>query len=334
MSSRTGILVIALLSLLVGARAVAAADATWKTHQDPTCGVEVKYPGSYVLEPSGARDFCSLWLRIGVREARGLRVLFSLKIESVEREAVARSGAPPSARDFALHVATNQCTADGHDSSTYCTNGEVRSTFKTAQGFRGFEMHLTEVHETVSPKKIEKSNRGPIFALDLSDDEIVRVLMADGEPGRLGELKAILDTFRVWTRARRQTPRVVEMSPFRNAPQAFVMRVAAAEQYRASRPMPVTSWLLIDPRGRRLGRDFATGAWYSEAPAMTHGTGVESGFMLRETMEGRYELQVTASLPSVPYQGCPPSRRGWDHCPGRSASGRRPTAPLVARRGC
>jgi len=48
--------------------------------------------------------------------------------------------------------------------------------------------------------------------------------MADGE--RVGELKAILDTFRVWTRVRRATPRVVEMNPFRGAPQAFTLRVA------------------------------------------------------------------------------------------------------------
>ncbi|PYM96060.1 MAG: hypothetical protein DME04_02945 [Candidatus Rokuibacteriota bacterium] len=300
-----GLLVVALLSVLVGAGAAAAADATWKTHQDQACGIELKYPAAYALEPSGARDFCSLWLRIGVREARGLRMLFSMEVremQSAEREAVARPGAPPSARDFALHVATIQCAADGPDGSTYCSNGEVRSTFKTAQGFRGFEIHLTEVNETLSPKKVVvKRRRGPILALDLSDDEVVRVLMADSAPARLDELKAILDTFRVWTKARRQTPRVVEMSPFRNAPQALALRVAAGEQYRASRPNPVTSWLLIDPRGRRLGRDFATGAWLAEAPAVTHSTGIESGFMLRETLEGRYELQVTASVPGVPY---------------------------------
>lgn len=301
----TGALMVALLSVPVGAGA--AADATWKTHQDQHCGIELKYPASYGLEASGARDYCALWISIGVREARGLRALFSLEItemESADRVEAAKTRTPPSARDFALHVATNQCTADGPDSSTYCTNGEVRSTFKTAQGFRGFEIHLTEVHESFAPKKIEKRRRGPIFALDLSDDEVVRVLMASGAPARLGELKAILDTLRVWTRARRQTPRVVEVQPFRGAPQAFALRVAAGQQYGASRwpPSPVTSWLVIDPRGRRLGRDPATGTWYSEAPAVTHSTAAESGFMLREPVEGRYELQITASVPSVPYQ--------------------------------
>jgi hypothetical protein len=287
-------------TLSVAAGTGAAADATWKTHREENCGVELKYPAIYSLEASRAADFCAFWIRIGLKPARGLGAMFSL--ETREMESSIRP--PLSPRDYALQVATAQCTADGPDGSTYCTNGEVRSTFKTAQGFQAFEIHLTEVRETLSPQKIEKSKRDPIFALDLSDDETVRVLMAAAEPAHRPELKAILDTVRVWTRARRPTPRVVELDPFRGAPQAFVLRVATGEQYRASRwpPSPVTSWLLTDPRGRRLGRDPVTGTWYSESPAMTHSTAVESGFMLRETMEGRYSLQVTASVPSVAYQ--------------------------------
>jgi hypothetical protein len=292
------VLVSALLSTAAGISA--AADATWKTHQDANCGVELKYPATYSLEASAAPDYCTLWIRIGVKQARGLRVLFSLEIREMES-----SVRPPlSPRDFALQVATAQCMADGPDSSTYCTNSEVHSAFRTAQGFHGFEIHLTEVHETLSPKKIEKGPHEPVYALDLSDDESVRVLMAAGEPARHPELRAILDTLRIWTRARRPVPRVVEMNTFRGPPQAVVLRIATAEQHRASRwpPSPVTNWLLTDPRGRRLGRDPATGTWYSEAPAITHSAAVESGFMLRETMEGHYGLQITASVPSVTYQ--------------------------------
>jgi len=295
--SATVALMIALLAAPVGA--AAAADAPWKTHQDQNCGIQFKYPAVYDLEASGAREYCDPWITIGPREARGRRALFSLEIRTMDNSVPTRR----SARDFALEMATAQCAADGPDGATYCTNGEVRSPFKTAQGFHGFEIHLTEVHETFDPKKVETQPHGPLFALDLSDDEVVRVLMAEGDPGREGELKAILDTFRVWTRARRAAPRVVEMNPFRGAPQAFVLRVATAEEYRANRwpPGPVTSWILTDPSGRRLGRDLASGAWYSETPAMTFGTAVESGFMLRESVEGRYLLQITTSLPSVPY---------------------------------
>jgi hypothetical protein len=276
------VFVVGLLSVLVVA--CDAADSTWKTHQDQDCGIEVKYPPSYVLEASGPRDACKILIAIGVRDARMLRALFSLEIREMESLA----GPPLSARGFALQVAMARCTADGADGSTFCTNGEVRSPFRTAQGFRGFEILLTEVQETLSPKKIETRRRGPIIALDLSDDKVVRVLLADCEPAQLGELKAILDTFRVWMRARRAMPRVVEMSPNRAAPQALALRVTTAEQYRASRwpPGPVTNWLLTDPRGRRLGRDPATGTWYSEAPAVTHSTAIESGLMLPRIHRG------------------------------------------------
>ena len=303
---RLGALLLVMTGALVGALHIASidanagTDAAWKVHQDRSCGIELKYPASYALEASGAPDACEPWITIGVREARGLRALFTLEIR--ER---GNSGRPPvSARDFALQVATSQCTADGADSSTYCVDGAVRSSFTTARGFHGFEIHLAEVHETLSPEKIEKRPRGPIFALDLSDDEAVRVLLAGGDAAKIGELKAILDTFRVWSRARRPQPRVVEVNPFRGTPQAFILRVTTGEHFRASRwpPSPVTNWLLTDPRGRRLGRDFATGAWYSEAPAVTHSTAVESGLMLREVVKGRYTLEITASVPSVSYQ--------------------------------
>ena len=291
--------VLALVLLCAPARVDAAADATWKTHRDQNCGVELRYPPSHEIDASGAGDHCALWLRIGTKEARGLRALFSLEI----RERSSADPPPPSARDFALHLATIRCGADGPDGTTYCTNGEVRSTFRTAQGFRVWEIHATEVHETFAPKRIQKRRRGPVFALDLSDDEVVRVLMAETDGGRQDALKGILDTLRVWTKARREMPRVVELQPYRAAPQAFSLRVATEERYGTRwPPAPVTSWFLTDPRGRRLGKDPVTGTWHSEVPAVTQSTMGDSGFMLRESVEGRYELQVSASIPSVRYQ--------------------------------
>ncbi len=298
---KSAVLVGALLVAAVGP--AAAVDVTWKSHQDRNCGIALKYPPAYAIKASGAPDFCALSMDIGVPAGTRLRPLYTLETRDLQ------TAERLSARDFALHVAAIQCTADGPDGSRYCEHGQVRSTFKTAQGFQGFEIHQTEVYETVSPKKTEKHARGPVFALDLSDDETVRVLMASAEPTHDAELRAILDTLRVWTHARRSTPRVVELSPFRGSPQAFVLRLTAppalgALQPGTSRrpPSPVVSWLLSDPQGRRLGRDLATGAWHAEAPAVTQSSAAESGFMLRELVPGRYELQVTAELPSVSYQ--------------------------------
>ena len=183
MLGKSAVLMGALLAAAIGP--AAAADSTWKSHQDRNCGIALKSPPAYTLKASGAPDFCVLSMDIGVPAGTKLRTLYTLEtrdMESVERTELAKTGKPPSARDFALHVATIQCGADGPDGSRYCENGQVRSTFKTAQGFHGFEIHLTEVYETVSPKKTEKRKRGPVFALDLSDDETVRVLMASAAP--------------------------------------------------------------------------------------------------------------------------------------------------------
>ena len=125
----TGALVGALLAAPVGGGA--PADSTWKTHHDQNCGIELKYPASYTLEASGAADHCDLWVRIGVKGARGLRALYILEMgepEGADREA-RRPRTPSAVRDVALHLATTRCDADGAGSTTYCIGGEVRSSF-------------------------------------------------------------------------------------------------------------------------------------------------------------------------------------------------------------
>ncbi len=122
----------AALALLVapsGAGPSLAADATWKTHRDRNCGVELKYPATYTLEASGTPDPCETWIRIGRRDARRLHALFSLEITDAENTPEPAR----SARDLALQVATAQCAADGPDESTYCTNAEARWPFQSAR---------------------------------------------------------------------------------------------------------------------------------------------------------------------------------------------------------
>lgn len=292
-----GVTLLAIVALGVPARAGTTADATWAIHREPLCGLELRYPPGYRLEASGPRDWCEPWMSIGVPEGRRMREVFRLQVRQGDHS---RS----SPRDFAIEVATAECASDGPEGSTYCVDASVRSTFRTAQGFRGFEIQLTEVRESAAEKSSARRRRGPIFALDLSDDQEVRLLMSSGEPARTGELRAILDTVRIWTRARPSLPKVVEIRPYLAAPRAFALSVTTGEEYRSSRPdpTPVTSWLLTDPRGRKLGRDAPGAPWNGEVPAVTHSTAVESGAMLRESPEGRYELRVAASAPAVPYR--------------------------------
>jgi hypothetical protein len=301
------------IALCAATAGVTGAGDSWNTYRNDRCGLELRYPASYQTDASSAPDHCELWLRIGPQDTRGVtgttrrvRALFTLDVremDSVDREDAATRGQTPSAQDFAIQKATVACMADGPDGSTYCVDGSTRATFKTALGFHGYEIALTEVHESLEPRRTKKQKRGPIFAIDLSDDEVVRVLLAESERGREKELRAILDTLRVWRKARRQTPRVVEMNAFMRVPQAFTIRVTSDELEAPARtpPTPITSVLLIDPKGRRLGREFGATTWQAGIPAITQTTARENGFLLREPTEGRYEIEITATAPSVRY---------------------------------
>lgn len=301
-----GIGAITILSARVPAT-IAAESPPSSTYTDKNCGIEFKYPAPYQLNPSGAKDFCALSLLIGLKEARQTRWLFSLNVTELDRahrQAMAESRSQVSPSSFAVHLAALQCQADGPEGSTYCTDGKVRSTFKTAKGLEAHEIYLTEVHESFAQKKIEKRPKGPIFALDMSNDETVWILLAEGSQDHLATLRAILDTLNVWGKARRQTPRVVEVSPFPPTGQLFNIRVIPTRLSgaRSGPPRPPTSLFLLDPQGRRLGTDPATNAPYSEIPAITYSGWGESGVGLRELVEGRYELEITGTIASIPYQ--------------------------------
>lgn len=301
-----GIAALALLSAGVPA-ALTAESPPWSVYTDKNCGIEFKYPSTYQLNPSGAKDFCALSVLIGLKEARQTRWLFSLNVTDMDRayrQAMLEAGSQVSPSSFALYLAALRCQADGPEGSTYCTDGEIRSSFKTAQGLQAYEIYLTEVHESFAQKTIEKRPKGPIFALDMSNDERVWILFAEGSPEHLGTLRAILNSFRVWSKARRPTPQVVEFRPFSPSGQPFNIRVTPKELSapRVGPPRPPTSLFLLDPRGRRLGMDPATNASYSEIPAITYSGWGESGVGLRELLEGRYELEITGTVASIPYQ--------------------------------
>lgn len=103
------ILAIAILGLLPGGTPTifAAESAPWSTYTDGNCGIELKYPSSYQLNPSGAKDWCGLSLLIGMKEARAVRWLISLEIIEMSqayRQAMMDSGLQPSPSNFALYV--------------------------------------------------------------------------------------------------------------------------------------------------------------------------------------------------------------------------------------
>lgn len=300
---------VALALVVTDLNAKAAEDlATWKTYSDLNCGIAFRYPPSYQLKVSTAKDFCALSIWVGD--------LFELEVEEMDnayRRDMVQSRIEISPRSFAIARAQVRCMADGPDGSTYCTDAVKQTAFKTTSGFNGYEIYLTEVREShhEKGKKTATRTKGPIFALDISDDEVIRVVLitpteATGRTRQdLATVKAILDTFRVWSKARRQAPQIVEFNPFTRSQDAFTIRVVPDDRY-GSDPSPgkqPVQWFLIDPRGRRRGVDPATSVSYTEIPAITSysATG-QSGLMLKEPLEGRYELHITGAFPSLRYK--------------------------------
>jgi hypothetical protein len=292
-----------------GASTTRAAGApAWSVYTDTVCHIQFKYPPAFQLNPSGAKDFCSLFALLGLKGGKRPDWSLSLSISdmsSAHRQALLESGSQVSPSSFALYLAALQCQADGHDGSTYCVDGTIRSTFKTAEGLQGYEIYLTEVHEFSEEKKVEKQPRGPIFALDMSNDETVWLLLAEGPQDRLETLRAILNTVRVWGKPRRAAPRVVEIGRrFSPTGQAFTIRVTPKQrtETQVGPPRPPTGLFVLDPRGRRLGVEPATNTLHSEIPAITYSGWAESGVGLREPVEGRYVIEVAATASSIAYE--------------------------------
>lgn len=301
--------VVAIALVVTDLNAKAAEDlATWKTFTDSNCAIAFQYPPSYRLKPRAAKDFCALSIWVGD--------VFELEVEEMDnayRRDMVQSGIEISPRSFAVSRARLRCGADGPDGSTYCTDVVKQTAFKTGSGFNGYEIYLTEVRESYQQKgkKTATRTKGPIFALDIADDEVIRVVLitpteATGRTRQdLATVKAILNTFRVWSKARRQAPQVIELNPFTRARDAFTIRIVPDDP-RGSGPSPeqqAIRWFLIDPRGRRRGADPATSASYADIPAITFysATG-QSGLVLKEPVEGRYELHITGAFPSIRYK--------------------------------
>lgn len=138
----------------------------------------------------------------------------------------------------------------------------------------------------------------------MSNGETAWILLAEGFEGQLGTLRAILDTVRVWGKARREMPRVGESRRFSPSGQSFDIRVTSTQLTgpREGPPRPPTNMFLLDPRGRRLGVDPVTNVLHSEIPAITYSGWGESGAGLREVVEGRYQIAVTGTVAGIPYK--------------------------------
>jgi hypothetical protein len=226
---KTGAILFAAVSLVAWTGGVVRAAETppgTVVHTDPGCGIEVTIPEGYHAKIAGSPDACRTWILVRAGTAGERDWLIALDVEelgSAWRQTLAETG-PVSVERFALHLAALRCSADGPDGSVHCADGVVRRRFRTAGGLSAWELELTEIEERWrqdEPHRVERRAKGPVFALDLSDPQTMRVLiaspvtrMAPAGP-HAAAMRAIVERVRIVGPARRRMPLVVPLEPAR-----------------------------------------------------------------------------------------------------------------------
>ena len=171
----------------------------WKTYQDIMRCYEFQYPDNYLLEEN-----YDLLLK---RKNTGWIIRISIE-EIVDYPRDLYDPAKMSFEEFAIHRAKLMCCADGCNSSQYATDVEEKKLFVNPNNLDVVEFYLTIINETYfedsEESKIEKSIKGPIYAVSISQlDESYRVLLfelIDNREKNLQEkemLKKMINTVKI-----------------------------------------------------------------------------------------------------------------------------------------
>ena len=197
------------LAVLTGAVTVvlAAPDVSgWKTYRNTKIGLEFRYPADYLLRELATPDGRPIGML--VRDAQGgpTEWLFDVSVEEwTEAQDRLRPDTTAAVLRFATDMAKSHCGADGPDSSVTCPDVVKSLRFTNPSGRAGLELHLAELvdsHVEGETPKSETRTKGPIYAVDISTDTVVRVLLFTpteraASRGRRETLRAIVDSVRV-----------------------------------------------------------------------------------------------------------------------------------------
>jgi len=197
------------LAVMAGAAtvALAAPDVSgWKTYRNIKIGLEFRYPADYLLKELATPDGRPIGML--VRDAQGgpTEWLFDVSVEEwTEAQDRLRPDNTAAVLRFATDMAKSHCGADGPDSSVTCPDVVKSLRFTNPSGRAGLELHLAELvdsHVEGETPKSETRTKGPIYAVDISTDTVVRVLLFTpteraASRGRRETLRAIVDSVRL-----------------------------------------------------------------------------------------------------------------------------------------
>jgi hypothetical protein len=190
----------------VAALALAAPDVSgWKTYSNAKTGLEFRYPPDSLLKELATPDGRPISMLIRDADGAPTDWLFDVSVEELtEAKEPVRPDGGAAALRFATDVARLRCDADGPDSSVSCPDVVRSQRFTTPHGLAASELYLAEVvgSNVEGQTKIERRTKGPIYAVDISTDTALRVLLfalteRGAARGRREILRAMVDSVRL-----------------------------------------------------------------------------------------------------------------------------------------
>lgn len=186
------------ISLIVSCSTFSIAqEDNWKTYVNNMSGIEFKYPGTYILEenrtPEGRLSAASLGIKndkdtdwiIDISSGEAQEWIKEVSGDRQNIPVITRSATP--ANEFIGIIARLHCATN----SRACIDLIQWVPFNTANGFRAYEFYIKEA----------EGSKGPVFGIDISSDDFLRVLYItprNGDSaGLTDDLRGIVDSVKI-----------------------------------------------------------------------------------------------------------------------------------------
>lgn len=135
--------------------------ADWQIYKNEEYGFEFEYPLDYTLKESSV-DYILL------RRTEDEKNEWLISV-TVEHNRLSVNDSELTFKDFVERLAISSCPADGPNRSIDCTGITEIKSFVNKNKINGYEIYLNETTEYFPSNKISNRIKGPIFAMDISE---------------------------------------------------------------------------------------------------------------------------------------------------------------------
>lgn len=171
-----------------------AQDGGWKSHINSMSGIEFKYPEKYVLEESRTPEGNFFGASLGLKNNKDTDWIIDIPYgegrdwikDGVANLPITTRSSTPN-NELITVVARLHCASNGRA----CIDFVLWTPFDTPNGLKAYEFYIKEVDGA----------KGPVFGVDISTNELLRVLYIT--PRKIDsteiieDIKGIVDSIRI-----------------------------------------------------------------------------------------------------------------------------------------